>query len=56
MDPDSDPVGSAIILVRGSGSTGINEGKSRVQPTIYLGFIFVGNYIFKSDPKKVDNL
>ena len=32
-----------------------NEGKSRFQPTFFV-FVFEGNYILKSEPKKVDNL
>ena len=44
--------GSVFILVHGSGSRGIKLRESKVNQ---LGF-FVGNYIFKSEPKNVANI
>ena len=55
VDVDPDPVGSAFIRVRGSRSEsrGIKLREKQSLTKRNLIFLFVGNYIFKSEPKKV---
>ena len=55
-DVDPDPVGSAFIWVRGSGSRGIKLREKQTLTNNFLKVFFVGNIFFKSETKKVANL